>query len=46
MSAKVDYLNANESPIVRILNYLAVTAASDELFESLLADMLTFTSVH
>ena len=39
MSAKVDYLNVSGSPIVRVLNYLAVTAPSDELFESLLLDM-------
>jgi hypothetical protein len=45
MSAKVDYLNASESPIVRILNYLAVTAPSDVLFESLLADMQTLGAI-
>ena len=47
MSAKVDddYLSTSESPIVRILNYLAVTAASDELFESLLADMQTLGAI-
>ena len=46
MSAKVDYLNASESPIVRILNYFAVTAPSDELlFESLLADMQTLGAI-
>ena len=46
MSVKVDdYLSASESPIVRILNYLAVTATSDELFESLLADMQTLGAI-
>ena len=35
------YLEVGESPIARILHYLAITATSDELLEALILDMET-----
>ena len=39
--SRLPQCNVSKSPIVRVLNYLAVTAPSEELFESLLLDMQT-----
>ena len=36
---KEAYLEVDDSPIARILHYLAITATSDELLEALLLDM-------